>query len=88
MDQGLLQACSRKQRTNCKNDRRSTNMAKKIQRKWFYFFLSNYKKFVFDNVKLCIYLDLLKPGAFPEELFQLGAMFYKNKDKNGYPLCN
>ena len=50
-------------------------------------FFSNYTAFLAKMIHL-FYLDLLKPGAFPEELFQLGAMFYKNKDKNGYPLCN
>ena len=53
------------------------------------------KLFFFSLKKLLIYpilfffaKDLLKPGSIPEELFQLGAMFYRNKEKNGYPLCN
>ena len=50
---------------------------------YFYYVKKKFKKRKFKK----FWLDLLKPGVIPEELFQLGAMFYRNKDKHGFPLC-
>ena len=42
------------------------------------------------NPSFNLSLELLTPGKllFPEELFSMGSMFMRNKDKNGLPICN
>ena len=51
----------------------------------FFFYYFSKKSFTScSNTK-----ELLTPGKlpFPEKLFNIGAMFMKNKDINGVPLC-